>query len=86
MHFFSGVEIALISLNDKFEHRWLLCVGKLSKLIKKQAEEGDKKAKQLHAFLSDPEIFVYHPWFIVLNKNKIKECLYFFCLITKPCH
>ena len=42
--FFSGAEIALISLNDK--------------LIKKQAEEGDKKAKQLHAFLSEPGKFL----------------------------
>jgi len=42
--FFSGAEIALISLNDK--------------LIKKQAEEGDKKAKQLHAFLSEPGRFL----------------------------
>ncbi|HEY5583428.1 MAG TPA: hemolysin family protein [Ruminiclostridium sp.] len=42
--FFSGAEIALISLNDK--------------LIKKQAEEGDKKAKQLHAFLSEPSKFL----------------------------
>ncbi len=42
--FFSGAEIALISLNDK--------------IIKKQAEEGDKKAKQLHAFLSEPGKFL----------------------------
>ncbi|MHB8063457.1 MAG: CNNM domain-containing protein, partial [Ruminiclostridium sp.] len=42
--FFSGAEIALISLNDK--------------LIKKQAEEGDKKAKQLHDFLSEPSKFL----------------------------
>ncbi|PYG89549.1 putative hemolysin [Ruminiclostridium sufflavum DSM 19573] len=42
--FFSGAEIALISLNDK--------------LIKKQADEGDKKAKQLHAFLSEPGRFL----------------------------
>ncbi|HEX2926298.1 MAG TPA: hemolysin family protein [Ruminiclostridium sp.] len=42
--FFSGSEIALISLNDK--------------IIKKQAEEGDKKAKQLHNFLSEPSRFL----------------------------
>ncbi|ACL74639.1 hemolysin family protein [Ruminiclostridium cellulolyticum] len=42
--FFSGSEIALISLNDK--------------LIKKQAEEGDKKAKQLYSFLSEPSRFL----------------------------
>ncbi|QNU66682.1 HlyC/CorC family transporter [Ruminiclostridium herbifermentans] len=42
--FFSGAEIALISLNDK--------------LIKKQAEEGDKKAKQLYTFLSEPGKFL----------------------------
>jgi Hemolysins and related proteins containing CBS domains len=42
--FFSGSEIALISLNDK--------------LIKKQAEEGNKKAKQLHNFLSEPSRFL----------------------------
>ncbi len=42
--FFSGSEIALISLNDK--------------IIKKQAEEGDKKAKQLHSFLSEPSRFL----------------------------
>ncbi len=42
--FFSGAEIALISLNDK--------------LIKKQAEEGNKKAKQLYNFLSEPSRFL----------------------------
>lgn len=42
--FFSGSEIALISLNDK--------------IIKKQAEEGDKKAKQLYSFLSEPSRFL----------------------------
>ncbi len=42
--FFSGAEIALISLNDK--------------LIKKQSEEGNKKAKQLYAFLSEPSKFL----------------------------
>lgn len=42
--FFSGSEIALISLNDK--------------LIKKQADDGDKKAKQLYAFLSEPGKFL----------------------------
>ncbi len=42
--FFSGAEIALISLNDK--------------LIKKQADEGDKKARQLHNFLSEPSRFL----------------------------
>ncbi len=42
--FFSGAEIALISLNDK--------------LIKKQAEDGDKKSKQLYAFLSEPSKFL----------------------------
>lgn len=42
--FFAGAEIALISLNDK--------------LIKKQAEEGDKKAEQLHTFLSEPGKFL----------------------------
>lgn len=42
--FFSGSEIALISLNDK--------------IIKKQAEEGNKKAKQLHNFLSEPSRFL----------------------------
>ncbi len=42
--FFSGAEIALISLNDK--------------LIKKQADEGNKKAKQLHNFLSEPSRFL----------------------------
>ena len=42
--FFSGAEIALISLNDK--------------LIKKQADEGDKKAKQLYTFLSEPGKFL----------------------------
>ncbi|WP_024832939.1 hemolysin family protein [Ruminiclostridium josui] len=42
--FFSGSEIALISLNDK--------------IIKKQAEDGDKKAKQLYNFLSEPSRFL----------------------------
>lgn len=42
--FFSAAEIALISLNDK--------------LIKKQAEEGDKKAQQIHKFLSEPGRFL----------------------------
>ncbi len=42
--FFAGAEIALISLNDK--------------LIKKQAEEGNKKAKQLYNFLSEPSRFL----------------------------
>ncbi len=42
--FFSGAEIALISLNDK--------------LIKKQSDEGDKKAKQIYAFLSEPGKFL----------------------------
>jgi putative hemolysin len=42
--FFSGAEIALISLNDK--------------LIKKQAEDGDKKAKQIYKFLSEPSRFL----------------------------
>jgi len=42
--FFSAAEIALISLNDK--------------LIKKQAEEGNKKAKQLYSFLSEPSRFL----------------------------
>jgi putative hemolysin len=42
--FFAASEIALVSLNDK--------------LVKKQAEDGDIRAKKLYAFLSQPGRFL----------------------------